>query len=266
MTRRDLTPQSTLLTAGDPDPVGIRNGDAQSPFFMFCDHAGNAVPKALDHLGLSTAELNRHIGIDIGILGVSERLSDLLSAPLIFQRYSRLVIECNRVLSAPDLIALESDGTVVPGNAHLTSEDRERRLDEIVNPYRREVLALLEQRAALGQPTVILSMHSFTPMLRSKPQARPWQVCMCVAHDSRFTQHLLPLLDAENLTVGRNEPYGIDPTLEYSVPTYAEARGLPYAEFEIRQDLITDAAGQVEWAERLARVIPEAYRSFSASA
>src|SRR5699024_3129473 len=85
-----------LLQADDPEPVALLRPDAASPFVLVCDHAGNAVPRQLAQLGLPDAELERHIGIDIGILGVAQHLSALLNAPLIYQRYSRLVIDCNR--------------------------------------------------------------------------------------------------------------------------------------------------------------------------
>ena len=91
-----------LLTANDPKPVGTRNLDGAAPFLLICDHAGNAVPENLGRLGLRQSELSRRVGFDIGILGVSERLSDLLGAPLLFQRYSRLVIEANRRLTPID--------------------------------------------------------------------------------------------------------------------------------------------------------------------
>jgi predicted N-formylglutamate amidohydrolase len=34
---------------------------------------------------------------------------------------------------------------------------------------------------------------------------------------------------------------------------------VPHALIEIRQDLIADAGGQRQWAERLARLLPRAY-------
>src|SRR5699024_12052705 len=109
-----------LLQPADPDPVGVLRQGTQSPFVLVCDHAGNAVPRALDRLGLPNAELERHIGIDIGILGVAEQLSALLDAPLVYQRYSRLVIDCNRLPDAAGSRPEVSDGTPIPGNRQLT--------------------------------------------------------------------------------------------------------------------------------------------------
>jgi predicted N-formylglutamate amidohydrolase len=253
-----------LLGPGDPAPVDIRNPAGASPFLLICDHAGNAVPAALHNLGLPQAELDRHIGIDIGILGVTELLSDLLDAPLIFQRYSRLVIEANRRLSSSESVTLVSDGTKVPGNAALSPAARQARIDEIFTPYHREIVRCLDDRAVRGLPTVLISMHSFTPSLRSRPFQRPWEVGLCFGDDDRFTKLILAVLEREGgLSIGRNEPYGVDMSSSYSIPVYGEERGLPYAEFEIRQDLITAAAGQVAWADRVAAVLREAYGAFT---
>ena len=253
--------EPTLLGPGDPEPVGLRNPDASSDFVLICDHAGNAVPSSLHGLGLARADLDRHIGIDIGILGVSERLSDLLQAPLVFQRYSRLAAECNRLPSSSESIAVVSDGTPVPGNANLDPYARARRIAEIVVPYHEEITRRLDDRR--DRPTILVSMHSFTPSLLARPFARPWHVGLCHGADDRFTQPVLAALGEERgLVVGRNEPYGVDMAKDYSIPIHGEGRGLPYAEFEIRQDLIANPAGQAEWAERIARVLRTALQRF----
>ena len=255
---------ANLLGPDDPSPVGVRNGEALSPFMIICDHAGNAVPAALNDLGLPRHELERHIGYDIGILGVSERLSDLLGAPLVYQPYSRLVAECNRLTTAPDSIALMSDGTSVPGNADLDANARHARMTEIVQPYHREIVTRLDARAAANAQTILISMHSFTPSLLARPSPRPWQIGLCYGDDRRFTNPVLAVLDREpGLTVGRNEPYGVNMEKDYSIPIHGEKRGLPYAEIEIRQDLIAGKSGQKAWAERMNRAFREAYHDFT---
>lgn len=261
-----LEPIPTALLAGDdPAPVGLRNGELSSPFLIICDHAGNAVPAALAGLGLPQAELDRHIGIDIGILGVSEGLSDLLEAPLIFQRYSRLVAECNRRLDSPNFMAPVSDGTPVPANRHPTAEDRQARIREITEPYHAEISARIDHKLAAGQPLILVSMHSFTPSLRAAPAPRPWHIGLCYHDNRQFSDLVLAeLVEETDLVVGRNQPYGVNMAEDYSIPVHGEERRLPYVEFEIRQDLIADAAGQAAWARRLAPMLTKAYARFSA--
>ncbi|WP_201842674.1 N-formylglutamate amidohydrolase [Microvirga zambiensis] len=254
----------TLLGPDDPLPVGIRNGEFASEFIITCEHAGNAVPKSLKGLGLDSAELNRHIAIDIGILGVSEWVSDLLQAPLVYQRYSRLVAECNRALTDEDLFAVVSDGTVIPGNRNISEVDRRQRIEEIIMPYQNEVTRRLDEQQTGGRHTTLfVSMHSFTPSLRSRPSERPWHVGLCVGVDDRFTRHVFAALQADNsILVGFNEPYDVDMIREYSIPVHAERRGLPYVQFEIRQDLIADQSGQKEWARRVAQALERARATF----
>ncbi len=125
---RDAT--TTLLGPGDSEPVGELNKASTSPFFLICDHGGNAVPAALADLGLPPEELGRHIGIDIGALGVATRLAERLDAPLVFQRYSRLVVDANRRPEASSSMAAVADGTVVPGNRDLDEAARAARVRE----------------------------------------------------------------------------------------------------------------------------------------
>ena len=240
-----------LLTTNEPGPVAIVNPAGAAPFLLIGDHAGNAVPQALGDLGVSSADRARHIGWDIGVRGLGERLAPALDAPFLHQHYSRLVIDCNRDPHRADAIPEKSDGTPIPGNLALSPADREARVAAIHDPYHAAV------GAALRPETVLVSLHSFTPRL-ADGEPRPWQVG--ILHDrgdKRFSDACLTILRAEaGLTVGDNEPYRMDNT-DHTVPRHAyPARR--YVEFEVRQDLLADAAGQAEWAERLARVLTQA--------
>ena len=223
---------------------------------MVADHAGRAIPRALGDLGLTAAELETHVAWDIGIQGVSERLAEALSGFLILQSYSRLIVDCNRPLESPTSIATLSEYTEIPGNRDLPHEAREARIAAVFRPYHERIVLELERRAQVAQPTILLAMHSFTP--RFKGVDRKWHCGVLYNRDPRLAKSLLPLLEREGLVVGDNEPYSVSDQTDYAVPRYGEARGLVHLELEIRQDLIADEAGQTEWAERLARTIPQA--------
>ncbi len=252
-----------LLAEHDPAPVGFVGRDGQSPFVVICDHAGNAVPAALANLGLPPEELARHIAIDIGALAVAERMAAHLEAPLVFQRYSRLVVDCNRLPTAHDSIAAVADGTAVPGNADLDAASREARVAALHAPYHRQIAALLDARAARGQPTFLVSMHSFAPELRLRPADRPWDVGLCWHRDVRLSRLLVEgLADEAGLRIGENQPYSVDMENDYSIPVHGEGRGLPYVEFEVRQDHLATAGDAEIWAERLSRVLLRAASRF----
>ncbi|WP_246529612.1 N-formylglutamate amidohydrolase [Microvirga zambiensis] len=254
-----------LLCEDDPYPVGVRNGEAISEFLIACEHAGNAVPASLKNLGLDKTELERHIAIDIGSLGVSELVSDILQAPPVYQRFSRLVAECSRVSDDDKMFAVVSDGNFVPGNKGLSEADRQQRIDEIVTPYQNEITRRLDDHKKTGREAIFVSMHSFTQSLRSRPTERPWHGGVCVGNDDRFTNHVVTALRADgDILVGFNEPYDVDMAREYTVPIHAERRGLPSVQFEIRQDLIADSSGQKAWAIRVAKSLQRARDTFLA--
>ena len=245
-----------LLSQDDVPPLEVQGPDGPSPLFIICDHAGRLIPRSLGALGLPAAELERHIAWDIGAGGVARRLGTALGAHTVWQRYSRLVIDCNRPLEAPDSIAPRSEQTAIPGNQNVAPAAAEARARAIFHPYHDEIRAALDRRRAAGRSTVLIAMHSFTPVFM-EAAARPWHVGVLYNRDSRVAKPLLRALrDEGDLVVGDNQPYAVSDLTDYSVVNHGERRGLPHVEIEIRQDLIADQRGQQAWAERFARILP----------
>jgi predicted N-formylglutamate amidohydrolase len=244
-----------LLDDDEPPPVRILRPEGGSDFFLTADHAGRRIPRRLGTLGLPESELGRHIAWDIGIAGTTERLADLLDATAVLQTYSRLVIDCNREPGHQTSIPVVSELTQIPGNRDLSPAEREARRREIFVPYHRRIAALLDARRGTGRRTVLLAMHSFTPVFKGEPRAI--EIGVLYNRDRRLADIMLDLFRAEgDLTVGDNAPYAITDTSDYTAVVYGERGRLPYVEFEIRQDLIADVAGQAAWAARLARLLP----------
>jgi predicted N-formylglutamate amidohydrolase len=253
MASNDFAPP--LLAAADASPVTIVNPGGRSPFLLIGDHAGNVIPSSLGTLGLSDSDRQRHIAWDIGVAEVGTILSRTLDAPFIRQRYSRLVVDCNRAPGAPDAIASVSDGTVIPGNRELTAGEAEQRYALIHEPYQQAIGAALAARDAEQRDTILIALHSFTPHLGGG-ERRPWQIG--ILHDAGDASFAMAMLEAlrrdDRLTVGDNEPYRMD-RIDYTVPRHAYPRRRRYAEVEMRQDLIASAEGQLAWAARLAAVL-----------
>jgi predicted N-formylglutamate amidohydrolase len=245
-----------LLTASDVPPVLEFNEAGRSPFLFTCDHYGRIIPRALGDLGVSESELIRHIAWDIGIAGVAERLANGINAHLIAQRYSRLVIDCNRPPGVASSIPMISEATTIPGNEGLAPEAAEIRRHEIFDPYHRRIDDIIDARLHRGQPTVLVAMHSFTPVYAGI--ARPWHIGTLYHRDRTLPPLMLQHLRAEgDLVVGDNEPYAVSDQTDYTIPVHGEMRGLINSGIEIRQDLIGDQAGQRQWADRLARILRE---------
>jgi predicted N-formylglutamate amidohydrolase len=252
----DAGDTSLLLGITDAPPVIEQNPQSTSPFLLTSDHFGREIPQRLGDFGLPKSELGRHIAWDIGIAGVARGLSERLNAHLIAQRYSRLVIDCNRPFTSPSSIPLISEATTIPGNEGLTREAIEARRREVFDPYHRHIADVIDRRAAEGLPTVLVSLHSFTPIYAGIK--RPWHVGTLHQRDTRLPPLLLKALRAQaDLVVGDNEPYAVSNETDYTIPVHGEARGLMNTGIEIRQDLIGDKAGEAEWVERLANIFIE---------
>ena len=256
---RDARP--TLLGATDLPPVQIINPQGPSSFLLVGDHAGAAIPAALGTLGLSPDDLRRHIALDIGIQALGEALSGQLDAMFISQRYSRLVVDCNRATLSHDAMPTVSDGTAIAGNSALTAADRLSRIGEIHAPYQAAIARALAQRDEAGIASILISLHSFTPVMSGVD--RPWEIG--VLYDAGNTRFAVDVLDAlrreSDLVVGDNEPYCMDST-DHTVPFHAFSMNRPYVELEIRQDLIASDGGVARWSERLARVFNAALGAY----
>jgi len=259
--RASTSGQPMLLGADDPLPYTLERPDARSACLLVVDHAGHRLPTVLGDLGVPEAERLRHIGWDLGVAELGRRLSARLDAWLILQRYSRLVIDCNREPGSPHSILTRSERTDIPGNVGVSVQDAAARRAEIFQPYHDRIAEELDARAAAGRASVLVLLHSFTPVYMD--DARHWHAGVLYDRDTRIGHALLSLLRAEpGLEVGDNQPYAASATTDYTLTTHGEVRGLPYVEIEVRQDLIADAAGQDAWAERLARLLPQACAGF----
>jgi predicted N-formylglutamate amidohydrolase len=248
-----------LLAAEEQPPFRVLNSGAGAPFLLIGDHAGCEVPARLEGLGLPPAERTRHIGWDIGVAELGALLAEALDACFIAQRFSRLVIDCNRDPARPDAICTVSDATPVPGNADLSGAGRQARIDEVFTPYHQRIAEELVARAAAGVPTVLVALHSFTPVMAG--EARPWRYGVLHLGASAFSDAMLAGLRRRlgETVVGDNQPYQMD-EIDFTVPHHAVAAGLDYVELEVRQDLLGDPAGVRAAAELLAPVLRESYR------
>lgn len=251
MRRAPSDPAGGLLGPDDPPACETFNASGRAPVLFLCDHASNRVPAALGGLGLSPAQLDLHIGWDIGAAELTRRLAARFDAPAVLAGYSRLVIDCNRQLRDSQSIIEVSDGVRVPGNAGLSPADADARIAACFRPYHDAVAAVIARTEARGAIPALLLMHSFTPRLDG--EERPWHVGVLWADDGRIAVPLMERLRRRgDLRVGDNEPYtGYSPH-GYSFPVHVDQPGRAGAQIEVRQDLIGDEAGLARWTEILA--------------
>ena len=244
------------LNSADPPSFSHIGPDRVDPqFVLCCDHASNAVPAHMERLGLAQAELDRHIGWDIGAATVTHSLSARLGAPAYLSGYSRLLVDCNRPPGSPTAMPAVSDGTVVPANQAVSLEEAQARTDAFFRPYHDAIAACLDAAVAAGAVPMLVAVHSFTPVFGGVP--RPWEIGLLYEHDDRLVQPLREALHALRpaLAIGDNEPYAIVGPSDYSIPVHGQGRGLPHIEIELRQDLIGSREGAESWAATLATAL-----------
>jgi predicted N-formylglutamate amidohydrolase len=240
----------SLLQPGDPPPFQAVNPDGRAPLLLVCDHASDAVPHALAGLGVPVREMQTHIAYDIGAAAVARLLAQRFDAPLLLAGYSRLVIDCNRLPGVPTSIPPVSDAVPIPANQSLDAAAHQARVDELFRPYHAAADAQLDAMAARGAKPCFLAVHSCTPVFAGF--RRPWHFGVLWNQDGRLAEPLIAELARDGeVCVGDNQPYSGRDGHGYSLPTHAEARGLPHATIEIRQDLIGTVAGVERWARRL---------------
>jgi predicted N-formylglutamate amidohydrolase len=244
----------TPLLHDEEAPNILVNGGGRSPCLLICEHASNRLPKALGTLGLPESELQRHIAWDLGAEQVARRLSRLIDAPLVLQRYSRLAYDCNRPPDSPDAMPEISEITHIPGNRNLTPVDRLARIHRIYRPFHMAIAELLDCRAAEGVRSVVVTVHSFTPVYKGTPRA----VELGILHerDTRLAEKLITTFSGVDARL--NEPYGPKDGVLHTLNLHAAPRGLPHVMIEMRNDLIAEERGQDEWAERLSASLTQA--------
>jgi predicted N-formylglutamate amidohydrolase len=234
-------------------------GDAR--ILLICEHAGNFIPEHLHRLGLEEPALTRHIAWDIGAEGAARSLSALLNAPLILQRWSRLIYDCNRPPSAPDAIPQRAELTDIPGNHELTEEERSWRIANIYEPFHQTIAEHLSRAQQIGREPVVITIHSFTPEF--KGQRREVEIGLLFNEDRRLAEQMLE--HGAGLPVQHvrfNEPYGPKDGVLHTIIRHAESRGLLNVMIEIRNDFLATPEAQQKWAALLADVIR---KSLSAS-
>lgn len=240
-----------LLAQGEPPSARVENAGGRGKCVIVCDHASNAVPKALGTLGLRKSDLKKHIAWDPGTEDIGRHVAQRLDAPLVLASWSRLVVDLNRGHDSRECMREESDHVRIPGNEALTEAQRKQRLDEIFWPYHRAVDAQLQKFLDRGVAPALLSIHSFTPEMDGF--RRPWHIGVLWNKEEGIALDLVARLRKNNpdLRIGENEPYSLKAAnvTRNTISTHAESRGLPYVIVEFRQDLVDTRRKAHKWAD-----------------
>lgn len=244
-----LEHQNKLLRADDPPPAEYLAPTQRPEILIICEHAGLAIPKRLNRLGFpADFDLTQqHIAWDIGAARLSRTIADDLGAGLIWQNYSRMVIDCNRRPLSPQSIREESDHIPIPGNIGLSAAEKQARVDEIFQPYDQ----LCRREMARPEIRLVVCIHSFTPEMDGF--SRPWHMSFLYRNGEAYARQMAAIIasDAPQLTIGFNEPYQVDDQTDWFVIQHAEPKAVPQVLIEVRNDQLRSDADIALWAKRL---------------
>ncbi len=247
------------LVSDEPAAL-VQNAGGNSDVILICEHAGRLLPGFIGSLGVDDEAMSSHIAWDLGAAELSLLLSKLLDAPLVMQRYSRLVYDCNRSFEAKDAIVEGSDDVFIPENSSLSASQRQKRHDMVYQPFFEAIREIIEHRIAAKRQPVIVTIHSFTPMY--KGQRRTIDLGILHDSDSRLADNLLSLTqEADDYRAARNEPYSAEDGVTHTLITHGIKNKLANVMFEIRNDLLSDENAQETWAKRLGSLINHALES-----
>ena len=249
--------RSDILTPADGEVVAVDNGGGRGAVLLVCEHASNRLPARAGDLGLSREALESHIAWDPGALAVARLMASRLDAVLISQRFSRLIYDCNRPPESPSAMPETSEIYEIPGNHELDVAERYARTAALYVPFHDRISSEIEARLARGQQTVLVTVHSFTPVYLGARRA----VEIGILHDadSRLADGMLSTAGGRrDYVFGRNDPYGPDDGVTHTLKLHAQPRGLLNVMIEVRNDLIGDAAGQLKAAECLVDLLQSA--------
>jgi predicted N-formylglutamate amidohydrolase len=222
---------------------------------LTCEHASAALPQRYGTLGLARCDLEEHIGWDIGAARVMREVAERLRAPAVASQWSRLLVDVNRAPEDATLIVEVSDGIAIPGNRKLSAREREHRLKAFHAPYHRAVDRMIERARQRARPDALrlLSVHSFTPVMRGRTRAFD----LGVLFDAYvpLARALARELRGLGYRVRSNEPYSGRAGLIYSARRHGQANQIPYVELEINNALIRTMHGARRVGRDVARAL-----------
>jgi predicted N-formylglutamate amidohydrolase len=254
-----MTVRSRFFTEAEGQAVGVENAAAKGDVLLVCEHASATIPQKYGTLGLSPDVLSSHAAWDPGALAVARLLSEKFDATLVYQRFSRLVYDCNRPPESPSAMPVKSEIYDIPGNFELSEAERFARTSALYVPFHDRVSEIIAKRQADGRKAVVVTIHSFTPVYHGR--FRKVEIGILHDSDSRLADAMLAGAEGASLTVNRNDPYGPEDGVTHTLRLHALSDGLLNVMIEIRNDLIANEGDQVTIAGFLHELMEKALSS-----
>ncbi|MBW2378680.1 MAG: N-formylglutamate amidohydrolase [Deltaproteobacteria bacterium] len=199
-------------------------GDFGSRLVFTCEHASAALPEPWIWPDEDRWLVDTHWASDIGAAAFTRRVADLMNAPAVLSRFSRLLIDPNRPPNSETLFRENADG----------------------RPYHAAVSAMVGR----SRGDTVFSIHTFTDSYEG--EARALEIGVLFDHDDEPAYQLVRHLQEAGFHVAPNEPWSGKDGLAHSPVRHAQEFGRCALEIEARQDLIVDESFAARLAEALA--------------
>lgn len=251
-----------LLAHQEGDAAELINPDGKAPIVLICEHASNFIPASLNDLGLSSDDIYSHAAWDIGAYELACKMSNLLDAPLIAARVSRLVYDCNRSPESGIGIPSKSELIEVPGNKNLSKAEIDDRVQFVYEPFHEMINKTIydPQRLALSNQhasPVIITIHSFTPIYFGEVRT----VELGILHDDHDDRLAKPMMQSAlkrtNLKTEFNSPYSPSDNVMHTIHRHALEQEFVNVMIEVKNDLLSNSSEINSIAISLSEIITE---------
>jgi len=239
--------ETKLLNDSEGLVAELINPEGKAPIVLICEHASNFIPASLNNLGLDSEGLLSHAAWDIGAYEMACKVSELLDAPLIASRISRLVYDCNRSPESGIGIPSKSEKVEVPGNKNLNEDDVNTRIKSVYEPFHKLINQTISdpKRLALSkqhESPVIITLHSFTPVYFD--EVRTVEIGLLHDRDDRLAKPMMrEALKQTKLKTEFNAPYSPSDNVMHTVNKHATGKGFLNVMIEVKNDLLSDTSG-----------------------
>lgn len=223
----------------------------EAPLIITCEHASNRLPSQWTWQPQDERLVDTHWAWDPGAADIVRELADDVGAAAVLSRFTRLLVDPNRPIDAPDLFREVCDGAPVALNLDISPSDRNRRIALLYQPYHDAIDTVIAER----ESELLLAIHSFTPVYEGHQRSVDVGVLHC--DQPELAARWRDLLAESGMDVRIDEPYSGGEGFMYSPWQHARVAGCPALELELRQDILAHADRRSELVQWIRYALSE---------
>lgn len=228
------------------------NESSRSPVVITVEHAGNQWPEAENISGMPENWQEQHYSYDRGAKEFALKLATHLNCPVVLGKYSRVLVDLNRIVGAEDIVKMANDGVDFAmnyknedGKKIISPDLADRRIEAYYIPYHQKVKELMQRGKSDRKH---LCIHSYGEKRLSDDFISEWHLGIQYPRTSPMVSTALSFFGKlEGVCVGNNLPYNLRNGLPGAISLHAASFGIDTVELEFRDDQLTDFAKADFW-------------------